>query len=756
MKAGQSNGGNPFYGISVGSTVHESDGSFSAPVIQEGMTRFAAGTEGTIRMSGNSAFIYSDSMNQGSFGVSGSYGVKGVSQYTAAVSGYVGNTNAQNSRSTSLSIDLMTWAGIEYIDFNNLSVSELVCGMSANPQADLLKALEKFNAMRSADSATKDNALREWIAACEEFYARQGTGVVIGVLWGAYGSVNLTFTSDAEEDKWQYGGKAGFTYAGTGVSVAVSAAYGGSKSSIAEAGFAQVDAYYSGKSVQKEITAWAQQYQEIANKGLNELGKQKVTRNAELIDNSSAPTIPDFVKPDKKPKVTDLISEIKDLDGLEAYATAAAFEKYKAGGGEGDLDAFIKSRKENNDITGLVDEPVAPDLDAPHNQNLMDDQQPEPLHHNPKEQTSPLLSNPQDEFVPMGLWIASWSKLFPWLVSGHDNRIPKDAQATDIIRLRTYIQDCRSLERIYHTVYTAGVTIEGVNFGALRDAFGHAASKAIDVMRDLNRVEVRTQLQSLVGELSKTAHNIYRVWADNPILREYQLGGGLYATDERDKPFGSLKELKFSPNGLINHSSMTFEASGFEIDKKPLNTEAFAQDIKGRPVILPDGHIVVFITDGEKDTSGFLSGNRDEVNTFDIVLQASGKVQSQDEWENFLSAIPFKISPLGLQAVGLIPRPWPNKKGQMYGAPGIYRLIPIPFSAANGVDWRFGATTTGTGNLQAQLDKLRADLKSRPQWSLDSDHWKGFAWSDNAYTTREIKPSYIGITDEVKNIFGSR
>jgi hypothetical protein len=631
MKAGQSNGGNPFYGISVGSTVHESDGSFSAPVIQEGMTRFAAGTEGTIRMSGNSAFIYSDSMNQGSFGVSGSYGVKGVSQYTAAVCGYVGNTNAQNSRSTSLSIDLMTWAGIEYIDFNNLSVSELVCGMSANPQADLLKALEKFNAMRSADSATTDNALREWIAACEEFYARQGTGVVIGVLWGAYGSVNLTFTSDAEEDKWQYGGKAGFTYAGTGVSVAVSAAYGGSKSSIAEAGFAQVDAYYSGKSVQKEITAWAQQYQEIANKGLNELGKQKVTRNAELIDNSSAPTIPDFVKPDKKPKVTDLISEIKDLDGLEAYATAAAFEKYKAGGGEGDLDAFIKSRKENNDITGLVDEPVAPDLDAPHNQNLMDDQQPEPLHHNPKEQTSPLLSNPQDEFVPMGLWIASWSKLFPWLVSGHDNRIPKDAQATDIIRLRTYIQDCRSLERIYHTVYTAGVTIEGVNFGALRDAFGHAASKAIDVMRDLNRVEVRTQLQSLVGELSKTAHNIYRVWADNPILREYQLGGGLYATDERDKPFGSLKELKFSPNGLINHSSMTFEASGFEIDKKPLNTEAFAQDIKGRPVILPDGHIVVFITDGEKDTSGFLSGNRDEVNTFDIVLQASGKVQSQDE-----------------------------------------------------------------------------------------------------------------------------
>lgn len=760
MSSNQSNGGNPFYGISVGSTVHEADGSFSAPVIQEGMTRFAAGSEGTIRMSGNSSFMYSDSMNQGSFGVSGSYGVKGVSQYTAAVSAYVGNTNASNSRSTSLSIDLMTWAGIEYIDFNNLTVTELVSGLSENPQAYLLNALDKFNAMRVADSEALAAATNAWIVACEEFYARQGTGIVVGVLWGAYGSVNLTFTSKADENKWQYGGDASFTYAGTGASVAVSAAYGGSQSSIAEAGSASVEAYYSGSSVQKEISAWAQQYMDLANKGLAELGKQKVTRNAELSNNSSAPKVPDFVKPNKKSKVTDLVSQIKDLNGLETYAIAAAYEKYKADGGEGDLDAFMISRAEANDIAGLVEEPVAPDLNAPHNQPNPDmnlRREPQGFLSKTKAtlKSEKLTASPQDEFVPMGLWIASWSNLFPWLVSGHDNRIPKDAQATDTIRLRTYIQDCRSLENIYHTVYTSGSTIVDVNFRALRDAFGHAAFKAIDVMRDLNNVDVQAKLHALISELSQVAHKIYSVWVDNPILREYQLGGGLYATDERGKAYGSLSSLKFAPSP-ISHNVMTFKNSGFEIDKAPLNTEAFAQDIKGRPVILPDGNIVVFLTNGEKDSSGFLGGDRDIVNGFDIVLSTSKKIQTEYEWENFLSAIPFKVTSKGLEAVGRIPMPWPDKKELLLGYPGIYHLIPIPFSAANGVDWRFGATTTGTGNLQSQLDKLRDDLKNRPQWSLDSDHWKGFTWSDNAFSLREIKPSYIGITEEVKNIFGSR
>jgi len=760
MKASRGNGGNPFYGISIGFTVQESDGSFSASVFNDGLSKFAQGTEGTIRMSGNSAFIYTDSMNQGSFGVSGSYGAKGVAQYSAAVSGYVGNTSAQNSRSTSLSIDLMTWAGIEYINFNELSVTELVSGMSKNPRTDLLTALEKFNSMRSAGAAAGDQAVTDWIIACENFYQRWGTGVVVGVLWGGYGSVKLTFTSEAQEDKWQYGGDANFTYAGTGASVAISAAYGGSKSSIAETGSAEVSAYYSGKNVQNEITEWAKQYQAIASKGLAELGKQKVTRNADLSDPSGAPSVPDFVKPKSKSKVTDLVKEIKDLDGLEAYATAAAFEKYKAAGGQDDLDNFIKERATENDISGLPNEPVAPNIDENLQQpNVMTRRKPDSPMLKKSKVAKALAATAQEDFVPMGLWIASWSKLFPWLVSGHDNRIPKDAQATDIIRLRTFIQDCRSLERIYHTVHTADASMDGVDFVALRDAFAHASANATEIMRTMNRNEAGDQVHRLVNNLSTTAQTIYRVWVDNPILREYQLAGGLFATNEvregiGDKILGSLRDVSFSPSGDVK-GVMHFKPSSFELDKEPANTEAFAQDVKGRPVILPDGSIVIFIVNEDVSSSGFLCGNIDEVNTFDIILKHSKKI-SHFEWENFLSAIPFTIFSKGLKAYGRVPEPWPGKKDTLLGKPGIYVLTPIPFSAAKGVDWRFGAVTTGTGDLQSQLDDLRKKLKARPQWSLDSDHWTDTTWSDNMYSIRTIKPSYIGITEEVTNIFGSR
>jgi len=52
----------------------------------------------------------------------------------------------------------------------------------------------------------------------------------------------------------------------------------------------------------------------------------------------------------------------------------------------------------------------------------------------------------------------------------------------------------------------------------------------------------------------------------------------------------------------------------------------------------------------------------------------------------------------------------------------------------------------------AALATLRETLKDLPAWSLDSDLWNGISWSDNIYSTRIIKPSYVGLTDDPNNV----
>ena len=55
-------------------------------------------------------------MNQGSFGVSGSYGVAGVSKLDVAVSGYVGNCFATSSKAVAVGFNVKMIAGIEYVN----------------------------------------------------------------------------------------------------------------------------------------------------------------------------------------------------------------------------------------------------------------------------------------------------------------------------------------------------------------------------------------------------------------------------------------------------------------------------------------------------------------------------------------------------------------------------------------------------------------------------------------------------------------
>ena len=66
---------NPLYGLKVGSVAFgEDDPHFGASVLSSGITitSFVHGASGEVSMSGSSEYVYSDQMNQGSFGLSGS------------------------------------------------------------------------------------------------------------------------------------------------------------------------------------------------------------------------------------------------------------------------------------------------------------------------------------------------------------------------------------------------------------------------------------------------------------------------------------------------------------------------------------------------------------------------------------------------------------------------------------------------------------------------------------------------------------
>ena len=97
--------------------------------------------------------------------------------------------------------------------------------------------VKKAEADPTVDVVNRDGCnvmLARWIDACAKFEHHAGKGVVVGVLWGAYGSVVLNMTSTADVHKWEYGGEANFQFSGLAGSLAVEASYGGENSAMAQ------------------------------------------------------------------------------------------------------------------------------------------------------------------------------------------------------------------------------------------------------------------------------------------------------------------------------------------------------------------------------------------------------------------------------------------------------------------------------------------------------------------------------------------
>ncbi|MDP1816325.1 MAG: hypothetical protein Q8K92_17875, partial [Leadbetterella sp.] len=237
-----------FYTLTIGSIVDGETSKFSASVIQASITKMVPQSFGTKFMSGNSSYVYSDKMNQGSFEISGSYGVSGIAKVSAGISGYAGESQAQYKNGVTVNYNAIAWGGVEYINLGNLTVTQLINSMNKNCKQDIMSAFDKFIQVKEKlstmgedfdailsgvyknDQSELKTLLEAWITAVQRFKQQNGDGIVVGILWGGIGTVSMNMLSEQEETNLKFGGAAQFSFAGTNGSASVKATYDGSRS----------------------------------------------------------------------------------------------------------------------------------------------------------------------------------------------------------------------------------------------------------------------------------------------------------------------------------------------------------------------------------------------------------------------------------------------------------------------------------------------------------------------------------------------
>jgi hypothetical protein len=667
---------NPLYAIRVGSIVGDS-GTYGDTVLKPGLTTFNPQKSGVSFMTGNSSYVYSEHMNQASLSASGSFGLSGLSKVSVAIAGYVGHTAAASGNTLSINLNLIKWAGVEHVHFNAINPAELLAALEPSAHAAAMEVLERFGEMQKVQHETgkeaeKEKARLAWMDALERFRADFGTGLVVGVCWGGWGAVNLTFQATSEQTKWQVAVDAKFSYASAAVAVDVAATYGHAEDSIGKTATAAVSSMFNGACVEGEIKAWERDLQAKAN-SLTTLGKEPVIRSTAKSGSLPSPKFPDFHKPKAEKKITDLVSGIRDVKGLETYAMASAFEKQKDDkDGIKDLGEFIKAAKKPNKVDKIPKGAVSPlsneespvivlgnpadaadaiddvgsgvDADAGAPALGLSAEETGGDHHGTSAPSGepdhgsagsePAAAGDLSNYEPLGIWTLQWGQLFPWCVSARDNRVPADARFRDWIRLKTMHQDFLSLSRLYERLDASGATFtfggEPLNWHQIANAFSKGASDITDFIvasqGEADR-KINDKILELNNGLGAVPRRIYKTWDSVACLRDCELGVGIVFTrwnpDQlsgggswgSDEPGPERRIVPGGPQPALTLGSITavegrgqLNAVHSAFEPQGGNFFTFSDAVKGWPFVLPDGRVAVFVCDGRKETSGILAG----------------------------------------------------------------------------------------------------------------------------------------------------
>jgi len=196
---------NPFAKVAVGSTV-DAMGNFGESVFGESThvsTMISKQTYIEKTMLGQSSVLYTSRMNQGSISMAGSYGFSGLSKVSAAMSAYAGLSSAENIQAVRIDYQIILAAGIEEINYDDLTPRELVGALKKAPQQIALQALSWYHALthvldgrplldvladpESEDYAEARDSLDRWAKAVDDFRQNYGDAAVVAVAWEASG-----------------------------------------------------------------------------------------------------------------------------------------------------------------------------------------------------------------------------------------------------------------------------------------------------------------------------------------------------------------------------------------------------------------------------------------------------------------------------------------------------------------------------------------------------------------------------------------
>nr|WP_199081063.1 hypothetical protein [Pedobacter sp. ASV19] len=737
---------NPLYGVTIGATIYALNGKFKSSVVNGPISLMISQEESQKYMSGESSYVFSEKMNQGAFGLSGAYGVSGLSLLKSSLSAYVGKSSAASGKSVSVNYNAVSVGGIEYINFERLTASQFMAGLNEACQQSISSVLVAYNeVMAEASKSGRDllsvfhnddlqserlkKLVSAWIKESEQFTHDFGDGLVVGVAWGAFGGVSMHMISENESRSWKYGGQADFSYANAFASVAVKATYDGSQSSGNAKVKVNCTSYLSGTVLAEQIKEW---FDQVANKTFADLADVNVIDKAPNMDiTHGAPSIPEFVQPVPEEGIVEKVEEIKDLRGLDTMAKASAYEKTKITNPTLTFDEFINSadkpaKKEkldefkqkimNNEIDtldfsnkqknkmGKIEEKYG-DLAM----GLADDFfSAEAAGFNAEVKT--------EGYVPLGVWISNWPDLFPWMAQGYYNSID-GIEGEDVVKARVMLQDYQTLSKMYYIAHSSGITEfkrkdsskPKVTSLSIADAFANAAGKMQEVSGGLGG----RGMEEIYGNLGEAARTIYKLWNKVAFLRNCELGLGLI---KNNKTIGNPL-----PDGDKDGNHRTYALSTCDFDGR--NYTAFSRAYKVLPLLTPDGDIWIF---------GPEQGGLSSVYNKEIVFSKPGRA-------NYLV---FEYSK--------------DERILINSTNGI-KLYPIPFSAAQNVSaWKGMSFSTNIGSVKSLNERLKSlseDLGKLNAWSFSSANWNKSWKGKDVYRQRNIKKQYIGLVEEIGNVF---
>jgi hypothetical protein len=747
---------NPFAVSRIGSCAFGATGKFAPSVTRGNITKMNEWSEEWKSMRGQSSYVCTKEMNQGSFGISGSYGVSGISKLNGSVSGYGGKSSAEGGKLTKVNYQVLVCGGIEYVNFDGLNPSLLLAALETGPRQRLEAALDAYvtlndslsnrkllDVVRDRENHSTEYALFEkWLTEVDDFTEDYGNGMVVAVAWGGVGIVTMEITRKSSEETWKYGGGLEFSYGSKVASATVGLTYDGGQTKDMENVHVHCTSFTSGDCVKELTKQW---FDTVNNKSFKDLTDVNVLEKAPSMKEAAmVKNPPEFVKPTPAEDPTKLVAKIAKIKGLASnpdFAQARAYVQAKKTKPDLTLDDFLKEAEKpanagssealgqataSGDTSTVLSNgadisPAAPRASAA---SVARVSAPTPaLRASANEASAP---NPFKGYVPIAIWIANWDHLFPWLATGCCNSVTDTETASTLIKHRVMIQDFLALSKLYQIADRCKLRLKEVrdiDFSQIANSFAHACS----VLQEKSASEEARK--EAFASLSNKAKNIYKIWNANGFLRNCELGLGMIspgrAGERSDSYSPAIKDSKgwrVPAHGRV---------AGLQAPRKPCdfngkNYDEFANFYKVLPLILPDGGIFAFGPGEGLLTYDFLQDEQD------------GKKQQLFLFENDSEVIP----PVIVFTPNATDKVLENKEK------GI-RLYPIPFSAADGVEWKGQSFSTSVGSdVKSRIDKMISDLQKLHAWSFSSDDWKSTWKGTDYYSYKSVRKYFLGLRDE--------